>query len=447
MNRKHWLSEYEQKKATIEEAVQVVNSGDWVDFSLGVCAPIELEKALAKRKNELEDVKIRSILDVGPHHCLKADPQGEHLCWNSWHFSGIDRKLSRQAVAYYIPMKFHELPQMIMDNHSDVFMLTAAPMDRHGWFNIGAANAATWACVEKAKTVIVEVNHNVPRVLGGLHESIHINQVDIVCESSNPPVPTLPVRSPSAADWKIASLVMDYLEDGDCIQLGIGGTPNAVGLLIAQSDLKDLGVHTELYGDAYLEMCRQGKITGARKQIDRYKQVFSFVLGSQELYEFVDDNPATISYPVNYVNKPDIIAANDCFIAINGALEVDLFGQICAETIGTQHISGTGGQLDFVEGAYHSKGGKSLTCLSSTYTDKNGVVDSRIKPVLRTGAIATCPRTAAHIIVTEYGTAYLKGKSTWERAEALINIAHPDFRDELIREAEALGIWRKTQRI
>jgi acyl-CoA hydrolase len=228
--------------------------------------------------------------------------------------------------------------------------------------------------------------------------------------------------------------------------LGIGGTPNAVGSMVAQSDLKDLGVHTEMYVDAYVKMANAGKLTGAMKNIDKYKQVYSFAMGSQELYDYLDDNQGLAAYPIDYTNNPWVVAQIDNFVSINACIEVDLFGQVCAESVGTRHISGTGGQLDFVEGAYKSKGGQSFICLPSTI-DLKGQVNSRIKPILSPGAIVTDPRTAVHMIVTEYGIANLKGKSTWERAEALISISHPDFRDGLIKDAEGMHIWRKTNRI
>lgn len=231
--------------------------------------------------------------------------------------------------------------------------------------------------------------------------------------------------------------------DGCCVQLGIGGIPNAVGSLVADSDLRDLGVHTEMYVDAYLKMTKAGKITGKYKNIDKYKQVFSFAMGSQELYEFIDDNPGLASYSVDYTNDPRIIASIDDFVSINACVEVDLFGQVSAESVGTRHISGTGGQLDFVEGAYKSKNGQSFVCMTSTFESKGETI-SRIKPVLTLGSTVTDPRTATHMIVTEYGIVNMKGKSTWQRAEALINVAHPDFRDELIKSAQEMKIWRKS---
>lgn len=216
--------------------------------------------------------------------------------------------------------------------------------------------------------------------------------------------------------------------------------------MIAESDLKDLGVHTEMYVDAYLKMSKAGKITGACKPIDRYKQVFSFAMGSRELYEFIDDNPGVIAYSVDYTNNPVIVARINDFVSVNACIEVDLFGQVCAESVGVRHISGTGGQLDFVEGAYKAPGGQSFICMTSTFEGKNGLV-SRVKPTLASGSIVTDPRTAVHMIVTEYGIANMKGKSTWERAEELIGIAHPDFRDGLVQEAQKMKIWRRSNKV
>jgi acyl-CoA hydrolase len=193
-------------------------------------------------------------------------------------------------------------------------------------------------------------------------------------------------------------------------------------------------------------MTKAGRISGAKKNIDKYKQVFSFAMGSRELYDFIDDNPGVIAYSVDYTNSPIVVASIDNFVSINACIEVDLFGQVCAESVGTKHISGTGGQLDFVEGAYKSKGGQSFIAMTSTFTSKDGKLASRIKPILTPGSIVTDPRTATHMVATEYGIANMKGKSTWERAEALIAIAHPDFKDELIKQAEEMHIWRKSNR-
>ena len=300
--------------------------------------------------------------------------------------------------------------------------------------------------IENADTVIVEANNSMPRCLGGRGESIHISEVDFIVESDNKAILTLDSPPITSVDEKIAALIVEQIEDGSCIQLGIGGMPNAVGKMIAQSDLKDLGVHTEMLADAYLDMYEAGRITNSRKNLDPGKMVYTFALGSRRLYNFINDNPVCASYPVDYTNKLSHISANDKVISINNAVEVDLYGQVSSESSGFRHITGTGGQFDFAYGAYHSKGGKSFICLSSGVRGKDGSLKSRIRPAFGPGSIVTLPRTVTHYVVTEYGMVCLKGKSTWERAEALISIAHPDFRDELIDAAEKMKIWMASNR-
>ncbi|MBC7075165.1 MAG: butyryl-CoA:acetate CoA-transferase [Syntrophomonadaceae bacterium] len=442
-----WLDEYKRKLVSADKAAQLVESGDWVEYAFGVNCAYDFDRALSKRLDELYDVKIRCDIGAYQHFTAEADPSGEHFTWNSWHVAGHDKKFIGKNL-FYIPMKFHENPRMtrkdIVPNKVVVIMVT--PMDKNGFFNFGCSTSTVWAAVESSDYVVVEVNDKIPRCLGGNQECIHVSQVDYIIEGSNPDLPTLASVPPSEEEVKIAQNIINRMYDGNCIQLGIGGIPNAVGKMVAESDLKDLGVHTEMYVDAYLEMAKAGKITGARKNIDRYKQVYSFAMGSQELYDYINDNPGLASYPVDYTNNPYVVAQIDDFVSINACIEVDLFGQVCSESVGTRHISGTGGQLDFVEGAYKSKNGQSFICLPSTIEIK-GQRQSRIKPILTPGAIVTDPRTATHMLVTEYGIANMKGKSTWERAEALIAIAHPDFRDELVKAAEEMRIWRKINKL
>ncbi len=442
-----WQDIYNSKVVTAAEAAKVVKSGDYVEYAFGINSAWDFDEALSKRIDELWDVNIKCDIGAYPHFTAEADPTGEHFTWNSWHVSAHDKKYIHKTL-YYIPMKFHELPPMTMNDSTpdDVAVVMCTPMDKHGYFNFGASTTNVMAMRETAKTFIVEVNANMPRCLGGGSECIHVTEVDMIIEGGNHPLTILGAAAPSEIDIKIAQNCIDRMRDGCCIQLGIGGVPNAVGTMVAQSDLKDLGVHTEMYVDAYLEMVKAGKITGKFKNLDRYKQVYSFVMGSADLYEYCDDNPGLASYPVDYTNNPKVVAQIDNFVSINACVEVDLYGQVCSESVGTRHLSGTGGQLDFVEGAYKSKGGQSFVCMPSTIKKKDGSLASKIQPILTPGAIVTDPRTAVHMIVTEYGVAYLKGKTTWERAEALISIAHPDFRDELIGEAQKMNIWRKSNR-
>jgi butyryl-CoA:acetate CoA-transferase len=442
-----WSKEYNKKLITVNQAVKFVQSGDWIEYGFGLTSARDFDKALAKRTHELWDVNIRCDIGVYPHYTAEADPTGEHFTWNSWHVAAQDKKYIGKNL-YYVPMKFHENPGMTRRNCDpiNIAVIQVTPMDQHGYFNFGAAAVNNWAMIETAEITILEVNNKMPYCLGGVQESVHISRVDYVFESKNEPPMALCSEVPNPVEIEIAEHIMNKLYNGNCIQLGIGGISKTIGKMVANSDLKDLGVHTDVYADAYLEMVKADKITCAFKNLDRYKQVYSFVLGSRELYEYVNSNPGLASNSIDYTNDPRIIAQIDDFVSIHDCLEVDLFGQVCSESIGTRHISGTGGQLDFVEGAYKSKNGQSFLCLPSTY-EKKGKVYSRIKSILTPGAIVTDPRSATHMLVTEYGIANMKGKSTWQRAEALINIAHPDFRDELIEDAQIMKIWKRSNRV
>jgi len=446
----NWMEEYRQKLVSPQQAVKHIKSGDWVDYGL-LCAQVRvLDEALANRKDELTDVKIMSMLTLSPARIMESDVKGESFIWNSWHFSTLDRRLLDNGTpAYYTPMRYSELPRYIREEIEpiDVSMRQVAPMDKHGYFNFGPQNSHSKAVCDRARIVIVEVNQNQPRCLGGYHEAIHISEVDYIVESDNQPLKELKNPAPSSIDLKVAEYITDEIINGACIQLGIGGMPCAVGSIIADSDLKDLGCHTEMLGDPYLKMYQAGKLTGQRKAVDRGKLTYSFALGSQELYDFIDDNPLCASYPVDYTNRTSIAALNDNLITVNNAIEVDIYGQVSSESLGLRHISGTGGQLDFVLAAYESRGGKAFICLSSCYLDKEGKTKSRIVPTLSPGSIVTDPRTVAHYIVTEYGKFNLKGKTVWQRAEGLINLTHPQFRDELIAAAQKQGIWRRTNKI
>ena len=252
--------------------------------------------------------------------------------------------------------------------------------------------------------------------------------------------------APTDVDRAVAKLIVEEIPNGACLQLGIGGMPNTVGSMIAESDLKDLGVHTEMYVDAFVDIAMAGKINGLSKGIDRGKQVYAFGAGTKKLYDYIDNNPECYAAPVSYTNDARTIAQIDNFISINNAVDIDLFGQVNAETAGTKQISGAGGQLDFVLGAYLSKGGKSFICCSSTFKQKDGSIASRIRPTLADGSVVTDARPNVHWFVTEYGKVCLKGLSSWQRAEALISVAHPDFREQLIQDAEKMHIWKRSNK-
>ena len=440
---------YQQKLTTAEEAVKVVKSGDWVDYTWCTNHPVALDKALAERKDELTDVKIRGGVTMWMPEIAKAEDAGDHFTWHSWHCSGMDRKIIGKGMGYFGPMRYSELPRFYRDGNAttDVAMIQVTPMDAHGNFSFAVSASHIGDMLEHAKKIIVEVNQNMPWVYGLTGTEINIRDVDMVVEGENPAVAAMGAGAPPTdVDRKVAEMIVKEIPNGACLQLGIGGMPNTVGSLIAESDLKDLGVHTEMYVDAFVDIAKAGKITGRNKNVDRGRQVYAFAAGTQKLYDYIKENPDVMAAPVDYTNDVQVIAKLDNFISINNAVDMDLFGQVNAESAGIKHISGTGGQLDFVMGAYLSKGGKSFICMSSTMTAKDGTVKSRIVPTLTNGSIVTDPRSCAHYIVTEYGMVNLKGMSTWERSEALIGIAHPDFRDELIKSAEAMHIWRKSNK-
>ena len=445
----NWAEMYQQKLTSAEEAVKVVKSGDWVDYGWVTGHPVALDEALAARLPELEDIKFRGGIALWEPAVFKVPDAGKHMCWNSWHMGGLERRAVDKGFAFYNPLRYSELPRYYREHIAppDVAMIQVAPMDRHGYFSFGPNASHLAAVCETAKYVIVEVNQNMPRCIGTTEAEVHISKVDAVVEGNNPPLGQIPSGgAPTDVDVAVAKLIVEQIPDGACLQLGIGGMPNTVGAMIAESDLKDLGVHTEMYVDAFVDMAMAGKITGSKKNIDRGRQVYAFGAGTQKMYDYLDSNPELMAAPVNYTNDDRVIAQIDNFISINNAVNVDLFCQVASESSGLRHISGAGGQLDFVLGAYLSKGGTSFICLSSTFTDKKGNLQSRILPTLAEGTVVTDARPNVMYVVTEYGCVNLKGLSTWERAEALISIAHPQFREELIRSAEAMHIWRRSNK-
>ena len=438
--------EYRAKLRTPEQAVRAVKSGDWVDYTTSLGFPILLDAALAKRRDELTDVKIRGNLLFGPIQTVECDPTREHFCYNSWHCSGYERKLCDKGLCNYIPMIFRNVvPYYRHFLTVNVAMMCVTPMDKHGYFNLSCATGVARGILEKADIVILEVNEHLPKIYGGFDESIHISEVDYVVEGEHPPLPQFPIAPPTEEDVKIADLIVPHIVDGATLQLGIGGMPNVVGARLAESDLKDLGMHTELCGDAYYELYKAGKLTNRRKSHQRGKGVTGIVFGSQALYDWVDQNPGVVVEPLEYVNAPETIGKLDNMISINNCIAVDLYGQVCAESAGLRHISGTGGQLDYLTGAAMSKGGKAFICMTSSFVDKTGVRCSRVLPHFG-GDIVTDPRSQAYYIVTEYGAVNLAGRSTWERAELLVSIAHPDFREDLIAAAEDQKIWRRSNK-
>lgn len=444
-----YIKEYAQKLITAKEAAKMIKSGDWVDYGWTTATTAAVDKEIAARAEELENVNFRGGILMWEPEIFKVENAADHFTWNSWHMSGFERRAVSKGFAYYAPVKYSELPRYYRENikHVDVAIFQVAPMDKHGYFNFGPNASHMMAVCEVSDVVIVEVNENMPRCLGGFEEAVHISDVDYIVEGENPAMAEMGAGAPPTdVDKAVAQLIVEEIPDGACLQLGIGGMPNTVGAMIAESDLKDLGVHTEMYVDAFVDIAKAGKINGSKKNLDRGRQVYAFGAGTKKLYDYLDNNPACMSAPVDYTNSAKTVSQIDNFISINNAVDIDLFGQVSSESSGTRQISGAGGQLDFVEGAYLSKGGKSFICLSSTFKKKDGTVASRIRPTLIPGSIVTDTRANTMFVVTEFGKVNLKGMSTWQRAEALISIAHPDFRDELIQEAEKMNIWRRSNK-
>ncbi len=444
----NFAEEYKRKLRTPEEAVKLVKDGDWVDYSVGIGFPVLLDAALAKRKNELRDIKIRGSLAMQPIQAVEQDRERRTFTYNSWHCSGYERKLCDEGLCNYIPMIFRNMASYYRRYLTvNVAMISVAPMDSKGFFNFSMVNCTTRAILDAADLIILEVNEHMPHVYGGQEDCIHISEVDVVVEGEHKPLAQLPIPPATEIDEKIASLLLPHIPDGATIQLGIGSMPNSVGKLMAESDLKDLGMHTELLSDGFVDLYEAGKLTNSRKTLHRGKGVFGIALGSQRLYDWVGENQGLLSFPMDYVNQPSVMAQMENMISINNCIAIDLYGQVSSESAGTRHISGTGGQLDFSTGAYDAPGGKGFICMTSSYRDKAGNLKSRILPKFTQGDIITTPRTQAFYIVTEYGIVNLAGRSTWERAELLISLAHPDFRDELIAAADKQKIWRNSNRI
>ncbi|MGE5455021.1 MAG: acetyl-CoA hydrolase/transferase family protein [Methylocystaceae bacterium] len=450
---------YADKLCSPEKAAGLVKSNDYVDYGFFNGKPVAFDRALAARKSELSNVVIQSCVTVLPvPEVIMQDPLGEVFTYHDIHFSPLTRIMQSRGVKsiYYSPPVLGEA-EVYSDVESltngkmgvpqrAVFAFRTTPMDEQGYFNFGLSNSCTYEQAIGAGVVIVEENSNMPIALGGDKEKIHISQIDYIIQDDSP-LGEISVKDASEVDRLIAGHILDQLNDGCCIQLGIGGMPNILGKLISETDLKDLGGHTEMLSDAYIDMFESGRMTGLRKNVDIGKIVYTFALGTRKLYDFVHNNTALASYNTGYSNHPLSLAKIDKLISINQALKVDIFSQVSAENSNFRQISGNGGMLDFVQGAFWSNGGKSFICLPSSYENKEGQRISNIVPFLPIGTSVTVPRQTVHNIVTEYGCANMKGASTWSRAERLIDIAHPDFKDELVKSAQEYGIWRKSNKI
>ncbi len=424
-----WFDSYKKKICSLEDAVSVVKSKDRIYISGNAATPFKLMEALAQRKDELQDVEIAHVLLFGDDPLSKPGMEG-HFRHNSLFVGPADRAAVNEGRADYIPMFLYEIPMLFRSGELpiDVALMHLSPPDEHGFMSYGVECLASKAAAETAKTVIAQVNEKMPRTLGD--SFIHVSRVAKVVENPQE-IPELQPIPFTDVEKKIGANIASLVEDGSTLQLGIGGIPNAA--LKAMFDKRDLGVHSEMVSDSIVEAIDAGVITGAQKTLHPGKVIATFYLGTKNLYDAVDNNPVFETHPTEYSNHPYVIRQNDKMVAINSAIEVDLTGQVCSDSIGTRIYSGFGGQVDFIRGAAQSKGGKPIIALPST---ARGGKISKIMPTLQVGAGVVTTRADVHYVVTEYGIAYLHGKNLRQRAEALISVSHPDFRSMLEEEAK-----------
>lgn len=434
-NNPAWLIKYNSKIVTADEAAKVIKSGDHVIVQPGCAAPMELIRAMVRRKDELEDVNIYHILIVGDLPYVQPGME-KHFKHKAFFMGGNTRKAINEGRAEFIPIFLSEVTLLYKQGllKADVALINVSPPDEHGFcsYGIDVGNIKTPA--EKANTVIAQINTEMPRGLG--NSFIHVNKIDYIVEH-NEPLMELPQIDPNATKEEldvynsIGRNIANMIEDGSTLQMGIGAIPDAVMSYL--KDKNDLGIHTEMFSDGLIDLVEMGIVNGEKKTLHPGKIIAGFVLGTKRSYNFIDNNPVFEFHPQEYVNDPFIIAQNSKMVAINSAIEIDLTGQVCSDSIGTKFYSGIGGQVDFIRGASKSEGGKPIIGLPSSA--KGGKI-SRIVPTLKPGAGVVTSRGDVHYVVTEYGVANLHGKTVQERAKALIEISHPDFRDELRQYAK-----------
>jgi 4-hydroxybutyrate CoA-transferase len=430
-----WLNKYESRVMSADDAVKAIDSR-WRVFLTGNCSvPRILLDALVKRAETLEDIEIVQVLTIGPAPHVAPEMEG-HIRVNTLFISHNIRKAVHEGRADFTPIFLSEVPLLFLENHLplDAILLQVSPPDEHGFCSLGIEAGLVKSAAQGANVVIAEINEQMPRTLGD--SFIHFSKIDYAV-SVNYPLAELPMGQASDLSMRIGRNIADLIEDGSTMQMGIGAIPNAV--LNYLDDKKDLGVHTELFSDGVIKLIDAGILTNEKKTLHPGKIIAGFILGSKKLYDFVDDNPIIELHPTEYVNDPFVISRNEKMVSINSAIEVDLTGQIVADSIGPKLYSGVGGQLDFVYGASRSKGGKPIIALPSTATPGGGAPISRIVSMLKQGAGVVTTRNHVHYVVTEFGVANLYAKTIKQRARALIDIAHPDFREALEQEANELN--------
>jgi len=429
-----WINRYKDRIVSADEAIALVENSQRIFLTGNVSVPSTLLAALVERAPQLKDIEICQALTVGSADYVAPEMEG-HLRVNTFFISGNIRKAIHEGRADFTPVLLSEFP--LLFKHKvlpvDIALVQVSPPDEHGFCSFGVEVGPSKSPAESARIIIAEVNDKMPRTLGD--SFIHVSRINYLVPV-NYELPELPMSDskPNGTIQKIAEYCAELIPDEATIQMGIGAIPDAV--LKFMFDKKDLGIHTELFSDGVIDLVEAGVLTNAKKTIHQGKIISGFVLGTKRLYDWVNDNPLIELHPTEYVNDPFVIAKNSKMVAINSAIEIDLTGQVCADSIGSRLYSGVGGQLDFIYGASRSKGGVPIIALPSTA--KDGEL-TRITPMLRPGAGVVTTRSHVRYIITEYGVADLYGKSIRKRAEALINIAHPDFRDTLRNQAKELN--------
>lgn len=422
-----WRTYYKEHTMKPEDAVSVIKDGDRVVFGHAVGEPIIFQRTMAQMAEQFHNVEVAHMVYLGSGEYLQPGME-KHFRHNALFVGGPARKAIAENRADYTPAFFSDVPHMFRNGELpvDVFAFTCSPPDERGYVSIGLSCDYGWQAAKSAKTVIAEVNPNMPRTFG--ESFIHVTDIDGFLLSWEPLPEAKPPRI-TEEDKKIGKYIADLVHDGDCLQLGIGAVPDAVCSFLG--DKKNLGLHSEMFSDGVLPLLEKGVINGSCKQRDVGRACVTFLMGSRKLYDFVNNNPMIQMMPVDVCNNPAIISQNDNVVSINSCVQVDLQGQVCAEAIGLKQISGIGGQMDFVRGANLSKGGRSIIALHSTTKDES---ESKIVTTITTGGPVTTSRCDVNYIVTEYGVAQLRGQTLRERAKRLIAIAHPKFRAELAEE-------------
>lgn len=429
------LKIYNSKVVTADEAVRIIKSGDNIVVQPGCAIPHELVRAMVKRKDDLSDITIYHILVVGPLPYVEPGME-KHFKHKAFFIGGNTRNAVNQGRSEFIPIFLSEVPLLFKNNiiKTDIALLQVSQPDEHGFCSYGVDVGTIKAAAERSKVIIAQVNSNMPRTLGD--SFIHINKIHYIVEYDEE-LQELPQIDPDTTPKmqnvydRIGKFIADMIEDGSTLQMGIGAIPDSVMKYL--TDKKDLGIHTEMFSDGIIELVERGVINGEKKTLHPGKIIAGFVLGTRRIYDFIDNNPVIEFHPQEYVNDPFVIAKNNKMVAINSAIEVDLTGQVCSDSIGTKFYSGIGGQVDFIRGASRSEGGKPIIALPSTTKDDK---ISRIVPTLKQGAGVVTSRGDVHYVVTEFGVASLFGKSIQERAKSLIEISHPNFREELTKYAK-----------